>query len=167
MSSGGIGLNQPENASLIHRMRAEAVVKGAASWFLMIAGLSIVNSIISAAGGGWRFIFGLGITQVVDAIAHNAGGTGVVLDLIINAFVAGIFVLFWNFARAGEKWAFIVGMAVYVLDGVLCLLFKDIFAGAFHAWALFRIYQGFSSISLLDSLRQGEIATGNTPIQPR
>jgi len=166
MSSLGNGLNQPENTALIARMRAQAAVNSGAGWFVWIAGLSMVNSLISVFGGGWRFIFGLGITQVVDAVAHEAGTTGAFLDLIINAFVAGVFVLFWNFARKRAKWAFLVGMTLYLLDGVLCLLFKDLFATAFHGWALFRIYQGFSEVSMLETLRQQDMTAG-APIQPR
>ena len=36
------------------RMAVEARLKGAASWFYWIAGLSLINSIIVAAGGNWR-----------------------------------------------------------------------------------------------------------------
>src|SRR6266571_3979326 len=117
MATGGLGMGTAPapapNNLLEQKLRAEAVVKAAAGWFLWVAALSVVNSFLSMSGSGIRFIFGLGIAQIIDALAHQAGSSGVVLDLIINGFVAGVLLLFWNFARKGEKWAFIVGMALY------------------------------------------------------
>src|SRR5947199_3821400 len=80
------------------KLRAEQLVKGGASWFLWIAGLSVVNSIVGLAGGGVHFIVGLGITQFVDGLAHQVGSSGLVLDIIINGFVVAVFVLFCKFA---------------------------------------------------------------------
>ncbi len=37
--------------------------KSAANWFYWLAGLSLITSLITLAGGGWGFIFSLGITQ--------------------------------------------------------------------------------------------------------
>src|ERR1700740_1421511 len=73
----------------IQKLRAEQMVKGGASWFLWIAGLSIVNSIIGMAGGGGDFIVGLGVTQVGDIIAHTGGSCGVVFDPTITGFWVG------------------------------------------------------------------------------
>jgi len=170
MGSGDMGLGAQSGSSssdlAIQRMRAEQVVKAAAGWFVWIAGLSMVNSVLSISGAGLRFIFGLGIAQVVDGIAHSAENSGAVLDLIINGFVAGIFVVFWNFARKGEKWAFIVGMLLYLLDGLLLLMFKDILGIAFHAYALFRIYGGLKALPLLEQLQLATAPAG-APINPK
>src|ERR1035438_8964666 len=106
-----------------------------------------------------RFIFGLGASQIVDSLAHQAGSPGYVLDLIINGIIAGVFVLFWNFARQGQKWAWYVGMAVYAVDGVLLLLFKDYLAIAFHAYALYRMSSGLKLLPMLERLDQ-QSATG-------
>ena len=38
-------------------------------WFYWIAGLSIINSVAHLAKGDFSFVIGLGITQIVDAIA--------------------------------------------------------------------------------------------------
>jgi hypothetical protein len=148
------------------KMRASNIVNAGASWFLWIAGLSIVNSIIGMAGGGVHFIVGLGVTQVVDVLARRAGSSGMVLDLVINGFVAGIFVIFWNFAKKGQSWAFIVGMLLYALDGLLLLSFKDIFSVAFHAYALFRIYQGMKAVSAMQQAEAASLPVG-APIVPR
>jgi hypothetical protein len=148
------------------KARALQMVNAGASWFLWIAGLSIVNSIIRMFGGGVHFIVGLGITQLVDALARQAGSSGIVLDLIINSFVAGIFVIFWHFGKKGQNWPFLVGMAVYALDGLLLLSFKDIFSVAFHAYALFRIYNGMKAVPVLQKLQEASLSI-SAPIVPR
>jgi len=170
MATGGVELTtetaRPANDLMLRRVRAEQVVKSGANWFVWIAGLSVVNSIVGMSGGRLHFIVGLGITQVVDALAHQAGSAGMFLDLIINGFVAGLFVFFWNFARKGQKWAFLVGMVIYALDGLLLLLFKDILSVAFHAYALYRIYIGMTVVPALQALEKATIPAG-APIEPR
>jgi hypothetical protein len=141
------------------KARVLQALKGSASWFVMIAALSMVNSILAMSGASVRFIFGLGLSQIVDALAHQAGSPGYVLDLIINGIVAGVFVLFWNFARQGQKWAWYLGMAVYVVDGILLLLFKDYLAIAFHAYALYRMSSGLKLLPILERLDR-QAATG-------
>jgi hypothetical protein len=141
------------------RLRVEQAIKGAASWFVVIAGLSIVNSVLSMTGAKVTFIFGLGLTQIVDAIAHQAGSAGFVLDLIVNGVIAGVFVFFWNFARKGAKWAFFVGMGLYVVDALILLPFKDYLSAAFHAWALYRMYNGVKLLPVLEQLDRAR-ATG-------
>jgi hypothetical protein len=114
MATGGFGMGTapaPAATNLLEqKLRAEAAVKAAAGWFLWVAALSMVNSFLSMSGSGIRFIFGLGAAQIIDALAHQAGNGGMVLDLIINGFGAAVLLLFWNFARKGQKWAFMVGM---------------------------------------------------------
>src|SRR5216683_2838467 len=122
------------------KSRVLQALKGSASWFGMIAGLSVVNSILAMSGTSVRFIFGLGLSQIVDALAHQAGSTGYVLDLIINGIIAGVFVLFWNFARKGEKWAWYLAIA-------------------FHAYALYRMSSGLKLLPILERLNQ-QSATG-------
>ncbi len=141
------------------KARVLQALKGRASWFAMIAGLSVVNSVLAMSGASVRFIFGLGLSQIIDALAHQAGSTGYLLDLIINGIIAGVFVLFWNFARKGEKWAWYLGMAVYAVDGLLLLLFKDYLAIAFHAYALYRMSSGLKLLPILERLNQ-QTATG-------
>lgn len=147
------------------KLRAERVVKAGAGWFLTVAILSLVNSVLSMSGAHIGFIFGLGFAELVDALAHQAGQTGFALDLVINGFVSGVFVVFWNFARKGEHWAFIVGMALYALDALVMLYFRDILAVAFHAYALYRIYSGMSGIPVLKKL-EAAMAPAGAPIQP-
>lgn len=168
MSSPGMGLSSsPLPANLIEqKLRAERVVKAGAGWFIWVAILSLINSVLSLSGSGIRFIFGLGFAQLVDALAHQAGQTGFALDLIINGFVAAVFVLFWNFARKGQQWAFLVGMGLYAADALIMLYFRDILAVAFHAYALYRMYQGMSGVAVLQQYEAAMVPAG-APIQPK
>lgn len=168
MASGGFDSvsSTPSSALVEQKLRAEQLVKNGAGWFLAVAGLSIVNSMLTMSGTHFSFIFGLGITQIVDAIGRQSGATGSTLGLIVNVFIAGVFVLFWNFARKGEKWAFLVGMALYAIDGLILLPFKDYLSAAFHAYALFRIYGGMQGIPALQQIRQA-LAPAGAPIEPQ
>lgn len=158
----------PATADLsLQKLRAQQILGASASWFLWIAGLSLLNSVIGMAGGKLHFIVGLGITQVVDAIAHGVGSAGVVLDLIINSIVAGVFVFFWQFARKGQKWAFLVGMLLYAADGCLLMMFKDILSVAFHVYALYRMYGGLKALPGLQRAHALTQMTAGAPIVPR
>ena len=136
------------------RLQVEQALKGSASWFIMIAGLSVVNSVLGMAGAPIQFIFGLGVTQVVDALAHKGGNPGLVLDLVINGMIVGVFALFWNFARKGAKWAWIAGMGLYLLDGLILLPFGDYLGVAFHGWALYRMYAGYKLLPEFERLHR-------------
>lgn len=124
---------------------ASARVRVSARWFYWIAGLSLINSAVVIFGGSFHFVVGLGVTSVVDAFAKQAGSAGVVLDLIINGFVAALFFVFGNFAGKAQKWAFLIGMALYALDGLLLLVTRDILSVGFHGYALYCIYRGFAA----------------------
>jgi len=128
-------------------------VRVAAKWFYWIAALSMINSLVVIFGGNFHFVVGLGITSVVDAIAKRVGAMGSALDLVINAFIAGLFVLLGSFAIKAQKWAFLTGMLLYAADALLCLMAKDILSIAFHGYVLFTIYRGFSQVDLAQPAR--------------
>lgn len=128
----------------VSRMVAAGRVRASAKWFYWIAGLSMLNSLVVIFGGKLHFVVGLGITSVVDAFARRVGSAGSVLAIIINGFVAGVLVLIGTFAVKTRRWAFLVGMALYLLDGLLLVSVKDYLGVAFHAYVLFAIYRGFT-----------------------
>jgi len=157
MVSQSLGVSNPsanQTSLVAQKLRVEQALKGSSSWFIVIAGLSLVNSVLFMSGTKIHFIFGLGLTQIVDALAHTVGSTGIILDLIINGVIAAVFVLFWNFARKGEKWAWLAGMGLYVLDGLILLLFKDFLSVAFHGWALYRMSMGWKLLPVMENLNQ-------------
>lgn len=146
----------------VPNLAAAARVSNGAKWFYWIAGLSLVNSMVVMFGGNFHFVIGLGITSVVDALAKPAGAAGSILDFVINGFVAGIFVLFGIFAVKGQKWAFLAGMALYVLDGLLLFTVMDILSVAFHAYALFAMYRGFAAVDQLKTMPSANMMAGGT-----
>jgi hypothetical protein len=145
--------------SIEEKIKIENQFKAGANWFFWIAGLSLVNSVVLLAGSNWGFIIGLGITQFIDAIglaiAEEVGIAGKIIAFILDIVAAGIFVLFGVFARKKHSWAFIVGMVLYALDGLLFLLVKDILSIGFHIFALACI---FSGLKALNKLEQAQIS---------
>jgi hypothetical protein len=136
---------QVDQRIAVSKMVTAARGRAGAKWFYWIAGLSMINSIVVMTGGNLHFVVGLGITSVVDAFAKRVGSAGSVLDIIINGCVAGVFALFGTFAVKAQKWAFLVGMTLYGLDGMLLLGVKDILGVAFHAYVLFALYRGYTA----------------------
>ena len=168
MASGGFSPptgGSPSPVIIEQKLRAEQIVKNGAGWFLAIAGLSILNSVLNMSGAQFHFIFGLGITEIVDAVGRQSRSTGSALALVVNLFIAGFFLWFWHFGRKGEKWAFLTGMALYVMDGLLLIPFRDLLGLAFHAYALYRIYKGMQGIPILLEL-QRRVAPEGAPIVP-
>src|SRR5579864_37374 len=71
--SAGAAAPAPAQAQAQARAVAQARMTVAANWFYWIAGLSVINSIITMTGGHMRFIFGLGATSILDAVGSQTG----------------------------------------------------------------------------------------------
>ena len=123
----------------------ERQMKSGASWFYWIAGLSLVNSIAAFSGSDWRFFLGLGITQIFDAIGTEISSGGKLVALLLDLMAAGIFILFGVFAHKRHSWAFIVGMVLFGLDGLIFLLATEWLGFGFHVFALYCLFRGFSA----------------------
>jgi hypothetical protein len=136
----------------------ESRIASGASWFFWIAGLSIINSILVFTGSDWNFIVGLGVTQFIDGIAlailDEVGNIASAIALSLDVLVAGIFVLFGFFARKRHNWAFIVGMVLYAIDGLIFLLVQDYLGMGFHVLALYFIFKGFKASRKIRELEQ-------------
>jgi len=137
----------------VDSMKTVAAFKAGASWFYWIAGLSVINSLSSLTGGGWGFVVGLGITQVFDAFAQELGGSGRIVMVLLDLAAAGVFAAFGLFAHRGQAWAFVVGMVLYALDGLLFLLVQDWLGLGFHVFVLFCLWSGFSALRRLGSIQ--------------
>jgi hypothetical protein len=129
-----------------------------ANWFYWIAGLSLINSLAALVGSNWRFIAGLGITQVIDAIARelagNGGGAAKIIAFVFDLLGASIFVVFGIFAGKKMTWAFAVGMFIYGLDALIFLLGMDILAIAFHAYAMYCLFRGLRACQQLNQMEK-------------
>lgn len=132
--------------------------KNGANWFYWIAGLSIVTSLISFGGGGWRFLLGLGITQIIDgfgdALATEVGGGAKAVALVLDLIVTGVFVVFGWLANKRQLWAYIIGMVAFGLDGLLSLLFQDWIGLLAHGFVLYCLFRGFQAGRELQTMEQ-------------
>ncbi len=130
-------------------------------WFFWIAGFSVVNSLLALFRVRTHFAIGLGTTELFDAGLFGLPKAG---TLALDLLAAGFYVLYGLFARKGARWAFVVGSVFYLLDGLLLVAAKDWLAAAFHAYALFRIFQGFQAARQLAALRrQSSVYPGYVP----
>ncbi len=129
----------------------ESQMKSGASWFYWIAALSLINSISAFSGSSWRFIIGLGMTQILDAIGGEFGGNGKVVVLVLDLIVAGLFVLFGVFAYKRQTWAFVIGMVLFALDGGVFLIGQDWLGVAFHVFVLYCLFRGFTACRALNA----------------
>lgn len=118
--------------------------RSGALWFFWVAALTVVNSVAALAGQPWRFIVGLGITQVADALAARTGHGVAVVALVDAAFVGG-FVLLGRFARQGRRWAFALGAAFYAVDGLIFVAARDWIGVAFHALVVVMTLRGLDA----------------------
>ena len=152
-----LNLTPEENNQAQNNYAVAAQAKSGASWFYWIAGLSLVNSAIFLFGGNWSFFAGLGATQVVDGIVDGILGNGgfSVIKLIafaVDIVIAAIFVGCGVFANKFQIWAFVAGMVLYFLDGLLLLVLGAYLPAAFHVFALYMIYKGLAASKQLNTV---------------
>jgi hypothetical protein len=144
-----------------------------AHWFYWIAALSLINSIIAATGSQTSFALGLGITLVMDAVVQNVGGSAAkVVGLAFDVAAVGVTAMFGFFAAKKHTWAFIVGMILYTLDGLIYVAAGEIIGILIHAWALVAMFLGMRAAMKLNSLEKavpnphGQPGYGYPPAQP-
>jgi hypothetical protein len=130
---------------------ALAQMKSGASWFYWIAALSLVNSISAFTGSDWRFILGLGVTQLIDGLGQSIEGSGKFIALALDLVAAGVLVLFGVFGSKAHLWAFVLGMVLFALDGVIFLLAQNWIGVAFHAFVLYCFFRGFQACRALNA----------------
>ncbi len=146
------------------RLTLERQAKSGVDWFFWIAGLSLINTVISLFGGTLTFVMGLGATLVVDVFARllekeMTSGGGIIItaiSIVIDLVVACIFVAFGLLGRRRHRWAVIIGMILYVLDALIFLAFGDFLPVAFHGLALWGLWGGFRALGALQTLEASQ-----------
>jgi len=149
-------------------------IRNGVNWFFWIAGLSLVNTLIYLSGNKLTFVIGLAATQFVDgfmaALAKDLGQGGIfarVIGFVVDVCIAGIFIIFGYLGRKRYRWSIIVGMILYIFDGIIMLLFQDWLGAGFHLFALFGIWTGLKSISELDALEKSGTSESIESIRQR
>jgi hypothetical protein len=135
--------------------------KNGANWFYRIAGYSVVNTLIMVVSGGFYFVLGLGVTFIADWIATANAAQNPQGAIVLKAMAFG-FSVFMSLVFCGFGWLavkryqplFLLGMTLYLLDGLLFVLMGQILAAAFHAYALYGMWGGFQAYRRLATLER-------------
>jgi len=102
-----------------------------------VAGISLINAVITLADQHWRFIIGLGATQMATGLAVRTGRgwtPAILLDLVL--VLIGGFMLLGYLALQRQLWAFAVGFAVCALDWLVFLAARNWIGLGFHVFVL-------------------------------
>ncbi len=144
------------------QLEVEARFKRGTGWFYAIGALSLINSILAISKSTFMFVIGLGITQVIGAIGGAFEEKGIAgarcTALVVEIAAALTVIVFGALARREQRWAIILGMALYALDAVPLALFQDWFAFGFHGLALWGLYSGLKALGEMQRSRQAEAA---------
>ena len=136
--------------------------KNGGDWFLWIACLSLINTILYVTNTQFNFIFGLGITQLIDGLVTEAApvirGVAIFLDILI----AGAFVGIWYLAKR-HTWPFITGMVFYAGDALIFVIAGEWLGLAFHVFAFFVMMAGYKAAVKLAELPAGEVGVVQAP----
>ncbi|HZJ43817.1 MAG TPA: hypothetical protein VFD63_08625 [Pyrinomonadaceae bacterium] len=150
------------NADSVQRLHLSQKYRSGVHWFYWIAGLTLVTSVISLAGGGWRFFLSLGITQLVDAIAvelsASLGNATKVIAIVLDIFAIAVFAVSGWLASKRHLWAYVVGMVLFLLDGVVSLVFGDWLGVIVHAIVLVVMFRAFQSGLELAALERAQVS---------
>jgi hypothetical protein len=137
---------------------ALASIRGGANWFFWIAALSAVNVVLIASGSETTMIMGLGVTIAFQAAAKGLIEQGVhgagLVAYIIDVAILGLFALLGWKARQERSWAFIAGMALYLLDSMVFLAAQLWLAVGFHAFVLFMLWGSYGLLRRLQAARR-------------
>jgi hypothetical protein len=136
----------------VEQQRLERRRRLGAGWFYWVAGISLINAVITLAGQHWRFIIGLGTTQLATGLAVRTGRgwpPAILLDLVL----IGGFMLLGYLALQRHLWAFAAGIAAYALDGLIFLAARNWIGFGFHVLVLVMVRKGFQAARQLDAGR--------------
>jgi hypothetical protein len=143
-------------------LRADMVFRSGSRWFFWIAGLSMLNSIVFRMEGSVNFLFGLGVTQIVDIMSRIYVEEGLIentnmvsgISMVLILLISGLYVIFGLLTRKKKKWAFFVGTILYLFDGFILVLIQDYISAAFHAYILFSLFRGLKAIQDLRNAKE-------------
>lgn len=125
----------------------DPLIRAGGNWFYWIGGLSLVNAVVWALGMDWGFALGLAIAGFFHGIGIGIGGEGAggrwlgfALQLIP---IGSTLALGFLAGHKRQRWAFVVGMVGFALDGLLYLLAFSLVGIVIHGYALFAMFKGF------------------------
>jgi hypothetical protein len=113
-----------------------------ADWFVWIAILSLINSLIVFYYQTPNTPFALGITRWLDGTTSGFNASMTTSGLVTNLLIVAVLVMFGVLARRGSDIAFVLGIFLYVIDAMLVIGLRDFFAFGVHLIALFFLVKG-------------------------
>lgn len=115
----------------------------AGNLFFLIAGLSLVNTVLALADAPIAMALGLGITRVFDTLVRQGDATAPAM--VINLVVVGVFALVGFFARQGSRAAILIGIILYALDTAALLLLTPLLIVSLlvHGLFLFSLFGAY------------------------
>ena len=141
----------------------QVVARKGANWLFWIAGLSVINSVVSVinVNGMPNYVLGLATGNLVGGMAIGIAQTlgivdwGIGVRLIFQSFnvlFAGLFVVMGILATKQYRWIVIVGLALYGLDTVTYMVYGDLLGIAIHGVGLWGLWQGTQALIKLRDL---------------
>lgn len=118
-------------------------VKKGAYWFYAIAVLSIITIFVETKST--RIVAGLAFPSIIDGFLAGDWRTGDP-NYFVQLAGAAIFIFFGYFGAQLQRWAFIAGAILYLLDAALYALLGEWLALFFHLFVLFRLFFGLRTI---------------------
>ena len=161
---------QMEEQKMLGQIAAQASgVASGSGWIFTIAALSAVNTVIGLFNIDIGFIFGLGLTQLIDVfgllIAEGFPDLTLVIRgtaTLLSLGIAGVLAVFGYFGRRRMTWAFILVLLGYFVDTGISVFIEDWIGALFHLVALFMIGRGAWSSYQLNKLNNRAInSAGN------
>ncbi len=140
-------------------------LKSSANWFYWIAGLSLVNMLVIVGGANFHFVIGSSFVDFCSGIGQGGFFGGYIFAVLI----IGGFAFLGHIAAKGNKWPFILGMVIYGADGLLYLTVGDFLSTLFHAFVLFKFYQGIALVQpylqLIQNLKEEPVTAQAIEVQ--
>ena len=115
-------------------------VKAGASWFYWVAGLSLINLLAALFGTQWAFVFALSSARILSVLAEKMP-----LFYLASFVLIGLVAACGYFARRPSRIAFMLGIALYALDGLLLIYGKSWLNLIFHGYALYCLWNGLQA----------------------
>lgn len=163
------GNNYEENAGFAPlKMDAEEAklnrqMKNGMNWFIWIALLSMVNSILYFFNANISFLAGLGATQLINEFVDMASTRSIIIGVGLNLLLVWLYILIAQFSKKWN-WVIVLGLIFYSIDSLLFLFVADWFSFLFHIVAIVGIIIGFRAKIKLLKLRANKISSETVTI---
>lgn len=131
-------------------------VQNCGGWCLWIAGMTLVNVLLTFSGSDTSFVIGVVAGKAATQMAIGTVPIGQAIAIGFNVAAISLFAVMGVFARRGHRWAFVVAFVAYALDSLLLLLAPSVVAIGFHGWALFSLGAGWVAAGALTKARAAE-----------